>query len=170
MLMKVVITDKLAPEGVDILKQAGHDVKESWDIPKEELPTNPDFQSADAIIIRSATSLKGELLDAAKNVKVIGRAGIGLDNVDLDKAKERGIIVINTPAATTITVAELAFASHAFHFPKNIVFAYQKNIGVIAALSFAVTAGFCRCCCLTYEAHENYDTYEFHVFASITAC
>ena len=106
--MKVIVTDKLANEGINLLKEAGYEVKEGWDIPKEELPKI--IGEYDAIVIRSATKVKGELLEAAKNLKVVGRAGIGLDNVDLDKCKERGIIVRNTPNATTDTVAELALA------------------------------------------------------------
>jgi len=106
--MKVIVTDKISGKGVDLLKAEGYEVKEAWDIPKEELPDIiGDF---DAIVIRSATKVKGDLLVAAKNLKVVGRAGIGLDNVDLKKCEERGITVRNTPNATTDTVAELALA------------------------------------------------------------
>lgn len=106
--MKVIVTDKISGKGVDLLKAEGYEVKEAWDIPKEELPDIiGDF---DAIVIRSATKVKGDLLEAAKNLKVVGRAGIGLDNVDLKKCEERGITVRNTPNATTDTVAELALA------------------------------------------------------------
>ncbi|MFW9923104.1 MAG: hydroxyacid dehydrogenase [Candidatus Thorarchaeota archaeon] len=104
--MKVIITDKLAKEGVNLIKAAGFEVKEAWDVPKEELPKI--IGDYDAIVIRSATKLKGELLAAAKKLKVVGRAGIGLDNVDVEKCKERKIVVRNTPNATTDTVAELA--------------------------------------------------------------
>ena len=106
--MKIIVTDKIADKGVELLKEAGYEVKEAWDEPKENLPNI--VGDYDAIVIRSATKVKGDLLDAAKNLKVVGRAGIGLDNVDLDKCKERGIIVRNTPNATTDTVAELALA------------------------------------------------------------
>lgn len=106
--MKVIVTDKISGKGVDLLKAEGYEVKEAWDIPKEELPDIiGDF---DAIVIRSATKVKGDLLEAARNLKVVGRAGIGLDNVDLKKCEERGITVRNTPNATTDTVAELALA------------------------------------------------------------
>jgi D-3-phosphoglycerate dehydrogenase len=104
--MKVIVTDKIAAKGVELLKKEGYEVKEAWDIPKDELPSIvPDY---DAIVIRSATKVKGDLLKAAKNLKVVGRAGIGLDNVDLKKCEERKIVVRNTPSATTDTVAELA--------------------------------------------------------------
>lgn len=103
--MKIIVTDKLAMEGIQILKDAGHEVTIAWDEPKENLPNL--MADKDAIVIRSATKCTKELIDAAPNLKVIGRAGIGLDNVDLDHAKARGIKVVNTPAATTISVAEL---------------------------------------------------------------
>ncbi|NHJ39910.1 MAG: hydroxyacid dehydrogenase [Asgard group archaeon] len=106
--MKIIVTDKLAKEGIDLLKKEGFEVNEAWDIPKDELPNI--IGDYDAIVVRSATKLKGDLLDAAKNLKVVGRAGIGLDNIDVKKCEERGIIVRNTPDATTDTVAELALA------------------------------------------------------------
>lgn len=104
--MKVIITDKLATKGVDLLKKEGYEVNEAWDIPKDELPNI--IGNYDALVVRSATKLKGDLLEAAKNLKVVGRAGIGLDNIDVKKCEERGIVVRNTPNATTDTVAELA--------------------------------------------------------------
>ncbi|MGC9779090.1 MAG: hydroxyacid dehydrogenase [Candidatus Heimdallarchaeota archaeon] len=106
--MKIIVTDKIADKGVELLKKEGYEVNEAWNIPKDELPKI--VGDYDAIIIRSATKVKGDLLEAAKNLKVVGRAGIGLDNVDLEKCKDRGIVVRNTPNATTDTVAELALA------------------------------------------------------------
>ncbi len=106
--MKVIVSDKLAEEGVQKLKDAGLEVLIAWDEPKERLPEL--VKDCDAIVIRSATKATKELIDAAPNLKVIGRAGIGLDNVDLEHAKSKGITVVNTPAATTISVAELTFA------------------------------------------------------------
>ena len=103
--MKVIVSDKLADEGVQKLKDAGHEVLIAWDEPKEKLPEL--IADCDAIVIRSATKATKELIDAGPNLKVIGRAGIGLDNVDLEHAKAKGITVVNTPAATTISVAEL---------------------------------------------------------------
>ncbi len=104
--MKVIVSDKISGKGVDLLKAEGYEVKEAWDIPKEDLPTI--INEYDAIIVRSATKLKGDLLKAASNLKVVGRAGIGLDNIDVKTCEDRAIIVRNTPYATTDTVAELA--------------------------------------------------------------
>ncbi|HUT82049.1 MAG TPA: hydroxyacid dehydrogenase [Candidatus Bathyarchaeia archaeon] len=116
--MKVIITDKIASEGIKLLKETGYEIKEAWDIPKEDLPKI--IGEYDAIVIRSATKVKGELLEAAKNLKVVGRAGIGLDNVDVAKCEQRGIIVRNTPNATTDTVAELAL-SYMFALARSVV-------------------------------------------------
>lgn len=106
--MKILVSDKLAMEGVELMEAAGHDVVRAWDQPKENLPGL--IVDCDAVVIRSATKCTRELMEAAPKLSVIGRAGIGLDNVDLDYAKERGIKVVNTPTATTISVAELTFA------------------------------------------------------------
>jgi D-3-phosphoglycerate dehydrogenase len=106
--MKIIVTDKLADEGVEKLKGADHDVLIAWDEPKEKLVEL--VADCDALVIRSATKATKELIDAAPNLKVIGRAGIGLDNVDVKHAESKGIKVVNTPAATTVSVAELTFA------------------------------------------------------------
>ncbi len=104
--MKVLISDPIAKEGIEILKNAGFEVVEKTGMSPEELvKTIPEF---DAIIVRSATKVTKDVIEAGKNLKVIGRAGVGLDNVDAEAAKEKGIKVLNTPAATSISVAELA--------------------------------------------------------------
>ncbi|MEO0143025.1 MAG: hydroxyacid dehydrogenase [candidate division WOR-3 bacterium] len=104
--MKVLISDPIAREGIEILKKSGFEVVEKTGMaPDELIKTIPDF---DAIIVRSATKVTKEVIEAGKNLKVIGRAGVGLDNVDAEAAKSRGIKVVNTPAATSISVAELA--------------------------------------------------------------
>ncbi|MBE0432730.1 3-phosphoglycerate dehydrogenase [candidate division WOR-3 bacterium] len=104
--MKVLVSDPLAREGIEILKKSGIEVEEKTGLPPEELvKVIPEF---DGIIVRSATKVTKEIIDAGKNLKVIGRAGVGLDNVDREAAKARNIKVVNTPAATSISVAELA--------------------------------------------------------------
>lgn len=106
--MKILITDPIAKEGVELLKGAGFQVDEKPGLPKEELiNTIPEY---DAIIVRSATKVTEDVIEAAKNLKVIGRAGVGLDNVDRKAAEGKGIKVFNTPQATSISVAELALA------------------------------------------------------------
>ncbi|MBA3046147.1 MAG: hydroxyacid dehydrogenase [Candidatus Thermoplasmatota archaeon] len=105
--MKIMVSDKLAAEGVRKMEAAGHEVLKAWDEPKEKLPQL--IADCDALVIRSATKANKALIDAAPKLKVIGRAGIGLDNVDVEHAKSKGIVVVNTPTATTISVAELTF-------------------------------------------------------------
>lgn len=104
--MKVLVSDPIAPQGVEILKDAGFEVTEQSGLGPEELvKIIPDY---DAIIVRSATKVTKEIIEAARNLKVIGRAGIGLDNIDQEAAKNKSIKVVNTPTATSISVAELA--------------------------------------------------------------
>jgi D-3-phosphoglycerate dehydrogenase len=104
--MKVLVSDPLAKEGIEILKKAGIEVVEKTGLSPEELvKVIPEF---DGIVVRSATKVTKEVIEAGKNLKVIGRAGIGLDNVDRETAKAKNIKVLNTPTATSISVAELA--------------------------------------------------------------
>jgi len=104
--MKVLISDPIAPAGVEKLREAGLEVVEKHGLSPEELKA--EIADYDAIIVRSATKVRREIIEAAEKLKAIGRAGVGLDNVDREAASERGIKVLNTPAATSISVAELA--------------------------------------------------------------
>jgi len=104
--LKVIITDPIAPQGVKMLKEAGLDVDERPGLPPDELiEAIPAYE---AIIVRGATKVTSDVINAGTKLKVIGRAGVGLDNVDKKAADARGIKVVNTPAATSVTVAELA--------------------------------------------------------------
>ena len=118
MTFEILICDKIADEGIKLLEKKGYEVTKAWDTPKDELPEI--VSEYDALVVRSATKVKGDLIANAKNVKVIGRAGIGLDNIDLEKAKEMGITVVNTPEASSITVAELAIG-HLLALARDIV-------------------------------------------------
>lgn len=105
--MKVLITDGLAKEGLSILESAdGLEVDVKKGISKEELLEI--VGGYDALIVRSATKVTSDIIDAATNLKAIGRAGIGVDNVDVEAATKRGIVVMNTPEANAITTAEHA--------------------------------------------------------------
>lgn len=103
--MKVLISDKLKEEAIDILQNNGFNVVKKFSITNEEL--KHEIENYEAIIIRSRTKLTADVLENAKKLKVIGRAGVGLDNVDLKKAEELNIKVLNTPEAPSISVAEL---------------------------------------------------------------
>jgi len=106
--MKVLVSDNLSPIGVDILKKAGLNVDVKTGMTPDELKACIGEYAG--IVIRSATKLTADVLDAATNLKVIGRAGSGLDNVDKNAASKKGIVVMNTPGGNTITTAEHAFA------------------------------------------------------------
>jgi D-3-phosphoglycerate dehydrogenase len=103
--MKILISDKLAEEGIKVLKEVSEfkvDVK--TELKPEEL--KKIIKDYDAIIVRSATKVTGEVIQAAESLRVIGRAGVGLDNVDLPAATEKGIVVMNAPAGNTISTCE----------------------------------------------------------------
>jgi len=117
---KVLVTDSLASQGLEILEQSpGIEVVNSPGLsPAELLRAVAD---ADALVIRSATKVTRAVIDAAKRLRVIGRAGVGIDNVDVATATNRGIVVMNTPGGNTITTAEHAIAllvSLARHIPQ----------------------------------------------------
>ncbi len=103
--MKILISDPIAEPGVELLRERGFEVVVKTGLSEEKLASLiPPFEG---IIVRSATRVTRKVIEAAQNLKVIGRAGVGLDNIDLEAARERGIKVLNSPGSTTISVAEL---------------------------------------------------------------
>ncbi len=107
--MKVLVSDKMDEAGIDIFEnQEGIDVDVNTGLSPEALRNI--IGSYDALAIRSATKVDKALLDAAVNLKVVARAGIGLDNVDIDEATRKGVAVMNTPGGNTVTTAEHAIA------------------------------------------------------------
>lgn len=106
-MKKILVNDGMHVRGKEMLEQAGFEV-DTTTIPQEELMNK--LNGYDAILVRSATKVRQELIDASPNLKLIGRGGVGLDNIDVDYAKSKGIEVINTPAASSNSVAELVFA------------------------------------------------------------
>lgn len=108
MTLRVLVTDEIDPEGVQLLQaQPELRVDEVPTLPKPELLAR--IGEYDAIVGRSATRISEEVLRAAKRLKVVGRAGVGVDNIALDAATALGIAVINAPAGNTVAVAELFF-------------------------------------------------------------
>jgi D-3-phosphoglycerate dehydrogenase len=105
---KVLIADKLSPAAVAIFKERGVDADVKIGLSKDELVKIVD--QYDGIAIRSATKITADVIKAAKNLKVVGRAGIGVDNVDIPAATAAGVIVMNTPFGNSITTAEHAIA------------------------------------------------------------
>lgn len=122
--MKVIVTERIADSGLEYLKEYV-DVDFRLDIPREELLDI--IKDYDAIIVRSVTKVDKELITRGKNLKVIGRAGNGVDNIDLDAATERGIIVVNTPEGNIISAAEHTIGLM-LSIARNIPQAYNGTI------------------------------------------
>ena len=115
-MAKILINDGVAAIGEEMLIKAGHEVTNTH-IPQDDL--NHGLQEFDAICVRSATKVRQELIDKCPNLKAICRGGVGMDNIDVDYARSKGIAVINTPAASSRSVAELAFA-HLFSIARSL--------------------------------------------------
>ena len=107
-MARVLVTEKIAQPGLDQLADAGHEVDVRLGLTPEELVEA--IVGAHALIIRSATTVTPEVLEAGTDLVVVGRAGIGLDNVDVAKATERGIMVVNAPQSNILSAAEQAMA------------------------------------------------------------
>ncbi len=119
-MAKILINDGIHPTGLKMLEEAGFEVS-TTNIPQNELMEK--LPAYNAICVRSATKVRQDLIDVCPNLKVIGRGGVGLDNIDVDYAKSKGIKVCNTPAASSRSVAELAFA-HLFSISRSL---YKSN-------------------------------------------
>jgi len=102
--MNILISDSLSPRGVEVLERAGFSVTVKTKLSKEELLQ--EISNYEALIVRSATKVTKEVIEAGGRLRIIGRAGTGLDNVDSEAATRRGIVVMNTPGGNTITTAE----------------------------------------------------------------
>ncbi|GAA4790714.1 D-2-hydroxyacid dehydrogenase [Olivibacter ginsenosidimutans] len=118
--MKLLANDGIDPLGKALLEKAGFTVDTNH-IPQEELKEK--LQAYDAVTVRSATKIRKDLIDACPNLKLIGRGGVGMDNIDVDYARSKGLAVVNTPAASSQSVAELVFA----HLYTGVRFLYDAN-------------------------------------------
>ncbi len=105
---KVLISDKMSPLAAELLRERGLEVEVAPGLPPEELAGK--IADCEGLIVRSATKATAELIAAAERLKAIGRAGIGVDNVDIQAATKRGIVVMNTPGGNAVTTAEHAIA------------------------------------------------------------
>ena len=123
---KVLISDALSPAAVQIFKDRGLDVDVKVGLPKDELKSI--IARYDGLAVRSATKVTADVLAAAPHLKVIGRAGIGVDNIDVNAATARGIVVMNTPHGNSITTAEHAIA---------LIFALARDIPAANASTHA---------------------------------
>ncbi|MBH29254.1 MAG: phosphoglycerate dehydrogenase [Actinobacteria bacterium] len=107
-MARVVVSEKLAEAGLDLLRARGHEVDVRLDLSATELQSI--ITDAEALIVRSATLVDDQLLEAAKRLQVVGRAGVGLDNVDTAAATSRGILVCNAPESNVVSAAEHSVA------------------------------------------------------------
>ena len=104
-MSRILVTEKIAPEGLAALKEAA-DVDVRLDLDKAMLMEI--LPAYDALVVRSATKVTAEVIEAGERLRVIGRAGTGVDNIDVEAATQRGILVVNAPAANSVAAAELA--------------------------------------------------------------
>lgn len=102
--MKILVSDSLSQEGLAILKESGFDVIVDTGLSEDQLVEK--IKGVDALVIRSGTQVTARVIEAADSLKIIGRAGVGVDNVDTDAATKKGIIVSNTPDGNTLSAAE----------------------------------------------------------------
>ena len=107
-MARVLVTEKLAERGLALLAEAGHDVDVQLELSPEALLQA--LPGAHALIVRSATQVTAEALEAGTDLAVVGRAGIGLDNVDVEAATRRGVMVVNAPQSNILSAAEHAMA------------------------------------------------------------
>jgi D-3-phosphoglycerate dehydrogenase len=122
MSRKILANDGIDAVGKDMLEKAGFTVV-TEKVAQEQLAAEINNKGYEALTVRSATKVRKDLIDACPGLKVIGRGGVGMDNIDVDYAREKGLQVINTPAASSNSVAELVFA-HAF---SAVRFLYDSN-------------------------------------------
>ncbi|MDA9187520.1 D-2-hydroxyacid dehydrogenase [Flavobacteriaceae bacterium] len=120
--MKILANDGISQSGIDALTQSGFEVI-TVNVAQEQLIEYINKNDIVALIVRSATTARKELIDACPGLKLIGRGGVGMDNIDVDYAKSKGLHVINTPAASSASVAELVFA----HLYGGVRFLYSSN-------------------------------------------
>ena len=120
--MKVLANDGIAKSGVDALENAGFEVILET-VPQEQLVDYINENEIDVLLVRSATKVRKDIIDSCPSLKIIGRGGVGMDNIDVEYAREQGLKVINTPAASSHSVAELVFA----HLFGMVRFLYDSN-------------------------------------------
>ncbi len=120
--MKILANDGVSQSGIDILTEAGFDVI-TTNVAQEQLINYINENKITVLLVRSATTARKDLIDSCPSLKVIGRGGVGMDNIDVEYAREKGLSVINTPAASSSSVAELVFA----HLFGGVRFLYDSN-------------------------------------------
>ena len=116
--MNILANDGISPSGLEALKEAGHTVYTDF-IEASELEDFINSNSIDGILVRSATKVRKDLMDACPTLKFVGRGGVGMDNIDVEYGREKGLAVFNTPAASSQSVAELVIG-HLFSISRSL--------------------------------------------------
>lgn len=120
--MKVLANDGISKSGIKALEAGGFEVITTT-VAQEQLINYINQNQVTVLLVRSATTVRKDLIDACPSLKIIGRGGVGMDNIDVDYAKAKGLHVINTPAASSQSVAELVFA----HLFSGVRFLHDAN-------------------------------------------
>ena len=120
--MKILANDGISQSGIDALTANGFEVI-TVNVAQEQLIEYINSNDVKALLVRSATTARKELIDACPGLRLIGRGGVGMDNIDVDYAKSKGLHVINTPASSSASVAELVFA----HLYGGVRFLFDSN-------------------------------------------
>ncbi len=120
--MKVLANDGISQSGVNLLSKNGYEVI-TTNVAQEQLISYINENNIAVLLVRSATTARKDLIDKCPSLKIIGRGGVGMDNIDVEYAREKGLKVINTPAASSSSVAELVFA----HLYGGVRFLYDAN-------------------------------------------
>lgn len=120
--MKVLANDGISKSGIKTLEKAGFEVI-TTKVAQEQVANYINTHDIKVVLVRSATKVKQDIIDACPGLKIIGRGGVGMDNIDVDYARSKGIHVINTPASSSESVAELVFA----HLFSGVRFLHDAN-------------------------------------------
>ena len=120
--MKILANDGISDSGKKKLEESGFDVSTTF-VEQKKLVSHINKENISILLVRSATKVRKDLIDQCPSIRIVGRGGVGMDNIDVKYAKEKGIEVINTPAASSSSVAELVFA----HLYGSVRFLHQSN-------------------------------------------
>ncbi len=121
-MINILANDGISNSGVEALKKSGFNII-TTNVAQEQLESYINKENISVILVRSATTVRKELIDKCPRLKIIGRGGVGMDNIDVDYARSKNIHVINTPAASSGSVAELVFA----HLYSGVRFLHESN-------------------------------------------
>ena len=121
-MINILANDGISKSGENALKNAGFNIS-TITVAQEQLIKHIQKENIEVVLVRSATTIRKDLIDQCPNLKIIGRGGVGMDNIDVEYARNKGINVINTPAASSASVAELVFA----HLYSCVRFLHESN-------------------------------------------